>query len=97
MNPESMLKGRMAESLRNMRTRYKWLLGFIIIVVIGVSYLWIRMPSKAERECADETFKQPYVSQDYYIEYFKECLIEKGARERDPILIPPDVYIEDSA
>lgn len=92
-----MLRGRMAEFLRSMRTRYKWLLGFMVVVVMGVSYLWVRMPSKAERECADETSKQPYVSRDYYVEYFEECLIKKGVRERGPVLIPPDVYIEDSA
>ena len=80
-----------------MSAKRKWLLGAVIVILIGAGYLWFRLPSKAERECLDETMNQPYVSRDYYAEYFEECLIKKGVRERGPVIIPPDTFIEESA
>lgn len=50
-----------------------------------------------ESDCAEETARQPYVSQNYYVEYFRECLIKKSARERDAIIAPPDAIPEETA
>ena len=73
----------------------------IIGVVVGgglVFGLWTWLMSDAfpalwitdEDECLEETFKQPFVSQDYYLAYFRDCMIEKGVEYDDTIYISPE-------
>jgi hypothetical protein len=53
--------------------------------------------SNGER-CAEETFEQPYISQEYYYEFFEYCLMQSRAEEGENIPIPTNkpVIIEEA-
>ncbi len=73
---------------------------FIVGLVFGLDWwftnpafpgLWLSKEERIKQKCTEETTNQPYVSQDYYAEYFRDCLMRDGEKT---IVAPPDTPIE---